>query len=322
MSWFFFNAIWAWWCVIQLSLCVFLPATVVKRWCRKPQPVFAHVKNISRASGQKFFLFFSLFGVNVRQHLGREVGQRVREGGRVLSPSLSALILILLFQSRGCVCSVGRCVWQRWTLVADRRHGTDSSNWYWCMCVCVCVYPCVCMCVCFSVLCSTDLFSGSRVYMHGHGSRTGLVWCWSRTLSPSSSTTNPLHPTWALTQTHWFRHTLHTQHALTLDYHTYHCTLVLPWRSEIICVHAHSWCDQAEQGRTSCQWSEEKSQNESFYLFSFSSKTLDSYFKMWKTVYTLNIKAILISLNRHKCLSQQLYNDVNKMLLLLNCLVD
>lgn len=45
------------------------------------------------------------------------MGQGVREGGkgeeRGLSLSLSGLILILLFQSRGRVCSVGRCVWQR-----------------------------------------------------------------------------------------------------------------------------------------------------------------------------------------------------------------
>lgn len=96
-------------------LCVFLPATVVKR-CGRNLSQSAHDKNISRAPGQKFFLFFSLFSVDVRSHLEREVGQRVREGGRegdgVLSLSLSALILILLFQSRGRVCSVGRCVWQ------------------------------------------------------------------------------------------------------------------------------------------------------------------------------------------------------------------
>lgn len=151
-------------------------------------------------------------------------------------------------------------------------HSSDSSNWYQCMflCVyvCVCVSSYVCMCVCFSVCCVPLTYFRVVGYMRGHGSRTGssqLVWCWARTLGPSSSIYNPHRPshTRAFTQTH----TLHTQHALTLDYHTYHCTLVLPWRSGIICVPAHSWHDQTQLSRGSWQWWDVKCQNESLYLF-------------------------------------------------------
>lgn len=117
-------------------------------------------------------------------------------------------------------------------------HGSDSSNWYWCMCVCVCVYTHVCACASV-VLCSTDLFSGSRVYMHGHGSRTGLVWCWSRTLSPSSSTTNPPPPpsnmgthTYTLVQTH----TTHTASTYSwLSHISAHSRFAMEWNHMCSC---------------------------------------------------------------------------------------
>lgn len=69
-------------------------------------------------------------------------------GGRLLSLFLSAPFLILLFQSRGRVCSAGRCAWQCWTWVADGRQGTGATGRLWffeLILVHVCVYICVCV---------------------------------------------------------------------------------------------------------------------------------------------------------------------------------
>lgn len=162
-----------------------------------------------------------------------------------LSLFLSAPFLILLFQSRGRVCSAGRCAWQCWTWVADGRQGTGATGRLWFFEL-ILVHVCISVCV---WLCCVPLtyFLGSRVYMCGHESRTGSsqwLWCWSSMPNPNSSTPPSYRHTCAHThpgrqtlKVH-FRHTAQTslmhacthKHAHNRVFHTYEYTLILAYR--------------------------------------------------------------------------------------------
>lgn len=83
---------------------------------------------------------------------GRGAKGRIgREGGVSVAFLLSAPFLILLFQSRGHVCSAGRCAWRCWTWVADGRQGTGATGKLWffeLILVHVCISVCACACEC------------------------------------------------------------------------------------------------------------------------------------------------------------------------------
>lgn len=135
---------------VSVSVCVCVSRCYSVVWCAVKTTAGVIFARLWRATLLRSFLRGCM------QRQGAK-GRKGGGGGGLALLFLSVPFLILLFQSRGCVCSAGRCAWQCWTWVADGRQGTGATGRQWFFEL-IPVHACVCISVCECVVFHWPIF--------------------------------------------------------------------------------------------------------------------------------------------------------------------